>query len=152
MSPRSSTPRRRSCSSKEARARLRQAEAYLDVAQTVMSDTGRPEDYDYNHVAAGLAVLAAIAGSDALCCGLLGERARGQNHRDAIDLLATARFGDGDETTRARRARGVADALATALDLKDASHYGTTLLETPQVRKLLRSAIKVVDAARSVGR
>lgn len=114
-----------------------------------MSDTGRPDDYDYNHVAAGLAVLASIAASDALCCRLLGERSRGQNHRDAIGLVATVRFGDGDETVRSRRAREAAGAVATALDLKDASHYGATLLETPQVRKLLRAAANLVGAASS---
>jgi hypothetical protein len=114
-----------------------------------MSETGRPEDYNYNHVAAGLAVLAAIAASDALCCRLLGERSRGQNHRDAIELIATVRFGEGDETARARRAQEVANSLATALDLKDQSHYGVTLLEASQVRRLLRAADRLVDAASS---
>jgi hypothetical protein len=40
--------------------------------------------------------------------------------------------------------------LATTLDLKDASPYGVTILETPQVRRLLRAAAKLVDAAKSV--
>jgi hypothetical protein len=115
-----------------------------------MTETARPADYDYNHVAAGLAVLAAIAASDALCCRLLGERARGQNHREAIELLGTVRFGAGDETARARRARTLAGSLGTALDLKDVSHYGTTLLAAPQVKTLIRAAKKLVDAAKSV--
>jgi hypothetical protein len=150
VSPRPSAQRRQPCSTREARARLRQAEAYLTVAMTVVSEADRPEDYDFNHVAAGLAVLASIAASDALCCRLLSERSRGQNHRDAIGLLGTIRFGDGVERARARRARGLSEALATSLDLKDASHYGTTLLEAPQVRKLLRTATKLVDAAKTV--
>lgn len=150
MSPRSSGSRRQRCGPQEALTRCRQAAAYLDVARTVVSDTERPEDYNYNHVAAGLAVLAAIAASDALCCRLLGERSRGQDHREAIELLSTVRFGDGDETERKRRASSMAQYLATALDLKDQSHYGVSLLELPQVRRLLRAASHLVAAAESV--
>lgn len=69
-----SPPRRRPCTGEEARARCRQAVAYLETAKLVTSDGSLPSDYDYNHVAAGVAVLAAIAASDALCCRLLGER------------------------------------------------------------------------------
>lgn len=142
--------RRQTCTATDARARLRQAEACLEVAQLVMTETARPEDYDYNHVAAGLAVLAAIAASDALCCQLLGERSRGQNHREAIDLLGTVRFGTGDEKARAGRARTLAGSLGVALDLKDVSHYGMTLLQSPQVKTLIRAAKRLVDAAKSV--
>lgn len=146
MSPRAGS-RRQACGPREALARYGQAVAYLEVARTVVSEPSRPEGYNYNHVAAGLAVLAAIAASDALCCRLLGERARGQDHREAVELLTPLRFGEGDERVRARRARAIASSLATALDLKDQSHYGVTLLEAPQVRRLLRSAGNLVDAA-----
>jgi hypothetical protein len=116
----------------------------------VASESNRPEDYDFNHVAAGLAVLAAIAASDALCCRFLGEMARGQNHRDAVDLLATVRFGTGDEKERSKRSKLLASSLATVLDLKDVSHYGTTLLGAPQGRKLGRAATKLVKQAQAV--
>lgn len=149
MSPRAGS-RRQTCGQHEALVRYRQATAYLEVAQAVVSESERPEDYNYNHVAAGLAVLAAIAASDALCCRLLGERSRGQDHREAVELLTSVRFGDGDERARERRARGIASSLATALDLKDQSHYGLTLLEAPQVRRLMRAAGKLVEAAGSV--
>ena len=68
--------------------RHRQAVAYLETAGLISSDGSLPADYDFNHVAAGVAVLAAVAASDALCCLLLGERARGQYHGEAVDLLA----------------------------------------------------------------
>jgi len=99
----------------------------------VASESERPEDDDYNHVAAGLAVLAAIAASDVLCCRLLGELSRGQVHREAIGLVASVRFGEGDERARRRRANSIAHNLARALDLKDQSHYGVSLLEPAQV-------------------
>ena len=76
--------RRRRCTGEEARTRCRQAVAYLETAKLVTSDGSLPADYDYNHVAAGVAVLAAIAASDAMCCGLLGERSRGQLGQESL--------------------------------------------------------------------
>lgn len=149
MTPRRSGSRRQRCGPEEARVRYRQAATYLEVARAVQSGSERPEDFDYNHVPAGLAVLAAIAASDALCCRLLGERSRGQDHREAIDLLASVRFGDGDDQARERRAASIARSLASALDLKDQSHYGLALLEFSQVRRLLRAASHLVEAAAS---
>jgi hypothetical protein len=142
-----SAARRRPCTVREARTRYRQAVAYLETATAVMSDGSLPDDYDYNHVACGVAVLAAVAASDAICCHLLGERPRGQNHHEAVGLLATVRFGDGAPAAQAKRARDLATALTTVLDLKDESHYGTTLLGTAQVRKVVRAADKLVRAA-----
>jgi hypothetical protein len=72
-----SPARRRPCTRADAAARHRQATAYLETARLVTTDGSLPEDYNYNHVAAEVAVLAAIAASDALCCALLGERPRG---------------------------------------------------------------------------
>lgn len=145
--------RRRNCSAEQARARYRHAVAYLDTTRLVTSDGSLPDDYDYNHVAAGVAVLAAIAASDAICCQLLGERGRGHDHRQAGELLSTVRFGAGRVAAQAKRAKDLAAALATALDLKDEAHYGTSLLTPAQVRRLIKSADKLVQAAGSlVGR
>jgi hypothetical protein len=99
-----SASRRRNCGAQDARVRCRQAVAYLETAELITSDGSLPADYDYSHVAAGVAVLAAIAASDALCCRLLGERSRGQDHREAVDLLATVRFGEGGPPAQAKRA------------------------------------------------
>jgi hypothetical protein len=147
-----SPARRRPCSSEDARTRCRQAVAYLETARLVTSDGSLPADYDYNHVAAGVAVLAAIAASDAICCRLLGERSRGQDHRQAVDLLATVRFGDGTPVVQAKRARDLGAALATVLDFKDEAYYGTTLLGPAQVRRLIKGAGKLVAAALDVVR
>lgn len=142
--------RRRPCESADARIRLRHAEAFFATAELVAFEEGKPPDYDYNHVAAGIAVLAAIAASDALCCELLGERARGQNHRQAVEVLEQVRFGDGSPAVQQRRTRELGRALATALDVKDESHYGARMLTHQQVTRVMRAAEKLLIAARTV--
>jgi hypothetical protein len=63
-------PRTTPCTPEQAKARLSQAQAFIDVADLVLDEPStRPE----THVAAALAVLAAIAASDAIC----GLRAAG---------------------------------------------------------------------------
>jgi len=139
--------RRRPCSAADARSRRDQAKAYLETAKLVRTESGKPDDVNFDHVAAGNAVLAAIAAADAITCRLLGERSRGQDHRQAIDLLAQVRFGAGSATDQTKRARGLASALAVALDLKDESHYGTLMVSGPQLQRLIRAADKLVTAA-----
>jgi hypothetical protein len=117
------------------------------VARTVTSEGSLPHDYNFNHVAAGVAVLAAIAASDSLCCTLLGERPRGQDHGEAVELLRTVRFGDGSPAAQTRRAHDLGASLATALDLKDRAHYGVSLLGAQEVRRLIKAAAKLVDAS-----
>ena len=80
----------------------------------------------------------------------LGERSRGQDHRDAVELLAQVRLGAGTEASQARRARDLSRALATALDLKDDSHYGTLIIGLNELRRLIRAAELLVSAASEV--
>jgi hypothetical protein len=145
-----SRARRRPCSAADARTRAAHARAYLEVARLIRGESDKPDDVNFNHVAAGNAVLAAIAASDALCCRLLGERSRGQDHRDAVGLLEQVRFGGGTDAAQARRARDLAKALATALDLKDDSHYGTLMVGLPEIRRIIRAAEVLVAAAEEV--
>jgi hypothetical protein len=146
----SSRARRRPCTAEDARTRAAHARAYLEVAKLIRSDADKPGDLNFNHVAAGNAVLAAVAASDAICCRLLGQRARGQDHRDAVALLDQVRFGSGTDEAQARRARDLAKSLGTALDLKDDSHYGTLMIGAPELRRLIRAAENLVSAAREV--
>jgi hypothetical protein len=119
----------------EARTRLRTAQAYLDVAGSVLDERDRDE---YLNVAAGLAVLAGIAASDALCCARVGCRHRGDDHRGAADLLRQA-TPDGAE---------LAKTLLRLLDLKDAAHYGVMVVASRKARDALRWAARLVDRAR----
>jgi hypothetical protein len=72
---------------KEARARLRTAEAYLRTAELVLEEATTQE---FSNVAAGTAVLAGIAASDSICCSRLRKLHRGPDHRGAIQLLGEA--------------------------------------------------------------
>jgi hypothetical protein len=76
--------REQQCTAADAVKRLRMARMYLDVAE-LAAEESEPEALT---VAAGNAVLAAIAASDALCCARLGKRHRGDNHAEATALLA----------------------------------------------------------------
>ena len=135
--------RRRPCTVVEARALLANARAYLETATLVRTEPRA----GFDHVAVGTAVLAAIAASDAICCRALGERARGQDHHEAVELLSQVRFGAGGLDAQARRATELARALETALDLKGESHYGVHLLGEPQLQRVVRAAQKLIDAA-----
>jgi hypothetical protein len=109
------------------------ARTYLDVAdQAVLSesDEGR-------NVAAGNAVLAAIAAADALCCLRLGRHGRGQAHHQTTPLLRTIRP-DGPR---------LAKDLSTVLGVKDAAHYGTVFVSPTTLRTTLRAATRLVSAA-----
>jgi hypothetical protein len=85
-------------------------------------------------VAVGLAVLAGIAASDAICIAATGERHSGQDHTGVADLLG-------------RVDRNLGRRLRDLLDLKPASHYGESLLNVRDRTKAIRCARALVDNA-----
>lgn len=89
-------------------------------------------------VAAGLAVLAGIAGSDAICTARLGQIHRGDDHRAAADLLERA-------TPDGRR---LASAFLRLIDIKDEAHYGLVAVALPRARKAVQWADLLVSRAR----
>jgi len=99
MTPRGSS-RVTSCTPAEARARREQAKAFIDVAEMVLSEPATQTD---PHVAAALAVLAAIAATDAICGLQLGRDSRGQDHDKAAMLLETVDLPDHTVPTKLRR-------------------------------------------------
>lgn len=120
MSPRRGG-RTQSCSVGDAGVRSRHARAFLDTGELVSSVD---DELANPNVAAALAVLAGIAASDAICCVALGERSRGQDHRQAIDLL------NGVES----QGRDWARDLARLLDIKDGAQYGHDVRDAPEGR------------------
>jgi hypothetical protein len=106
---------------------------YLDVAESAAAQEGD----EARNVAAGNAVLAAVAAADALCCLRLGRQSRGQAHRDAADLLRTVRPGGAQ----------LARHLTTVLGVKDAAHYGTSFLGAAALRNTLSATTRLVEAA-----
>lgn len=122
------------CTPAEGRSRLRQAEAFLMAADLVLSDD---TDVATPGVAAALAVLAGIAASDAACCARLRKRARGQDHGEAVNLLATI----------APNGEAMAKDLARLLAAKEESHYGVTLVDRAKARRLVGYAKRMVELA-----
>jgi hypothetical protein len=117
-----------------ARVRLRTAQAYLEVADLVLDDKDRVE---MPGVAAGLAVLAGIAASDAICARRLGAIHRGEDHRGAAALLQEA-IPDGKK---------LANTFLRLIDIKDEAHYGLILVAPRRARDAVRWAKQLVDRA-----
>lgn len=122
------------CSPADARIRLRAAQAYLDVAESVLAEPTRAE---YLNVAAGLAILAGIAASDAICGMRLGYLHRGEDHRAAEDLLRKA-TPDGPK---------LAAQLGRLLSLKYAAHYGMLLVSMRNAADARKWAARLVERA-----
>jgi hypothetical protein len=120
------------CSRADALARLEQARRFLEGAELVHG-----EGSAYGSVAVSLAVLAGIAASDAACCAVLGERPRGQNHREAVGIVERVQPG-GDDAGKA---------LRRLLDQKDKAEYGFGDVGAPAVRSALRQAESLVRFA-----
>ena len=89
-------------------------------------------------VAAGLAVLAGIAGSDAICARRLGQIHRGEDHRAAAALLEQA-TPDGKK---------LASTFLRLVDIKDEAHYGLLIVASHKARSAVRWAHRLVDRAR----
>ncbi len=124
------------CDRREALNRLAQAEQFLFVAELVLDDGG---DVASPGVAGALAVLAGIAASDAACCARLGERPRGDAHREAVGLLATVE----------PAGKEMAKDLKRLLDRKDDAQYGMAFLGVVEARKMVIWARRLLDGGRA---
>jgi hypothetical protein len=113
----------------EGRGRRQVAEKYLDVAQLIDSEDGTAIN-----VCVGVAVLAGIAASDAICAAALGERHSGDDHDAAADLLG-------------RVDPQLGKLLHDLVSLKAESHYGSALLRAKDRTKALRCATALVAEA-----
>jgi hypothetical protein len=91
-------------------------------------------------VSAANAVLAGIAAADAACCRALGERSRGDDHRDAIALVAQVSPG-GDEA---------GNALGRLLAIKNDAEYGLSRVSRAKRETAIRQARKLVEFAEAV--
>ena len=125
------SPRHQACTRDDARHRLADARSMMVVADLVLTDDTIPG------VAGALAVLAGIAASDAACCAVLGRRHRGQNHREALQLLETI------EPAGLAMARD----LRRLLGRKDDAHYGLGTLAAGEERKMVEWAHRLLDNA-----
>ena len=116
-------PRTNSASAAETKSRARQARAFLAAAELHVDDV----DPANANVSASLSVLAGIAASDAMCSHALKVVAHGQDHAEAVSLLATV------SSPAARR-------LKKLLAAKSTSQYGSSFVTPARARDLLEQA------------
>ncbi|MCU0270719.1 MAG: hypothetical protein MUF83_19035 [Acidimicrobiales bacterium] len=130
-----SKPRTQSCDRSDALTRLGRAESFLLAAELIIADDS---DDATPSVAASLAVLAGIAASDAACCARLGNRARGQSHTEAVDLLGTVE----------PRGADMGKDLQRLLNRKDDSQYGLAFVSAADASRMVGWAKRLLGHAR----
>ena len=128
--------RQQNCGRPEAAQRAKVTRSYLTTGQLAASE----QTAEARNVAAGNAVLAAIAAADAICCLRVGRRNRSENHSDAIALLKLVEP-DGQKFGRD---------MATVLAVKDPSHYGIAFVSEATLKATLRAAEHLVLAAETL--
>ena len=117
----------------EARARLKEAQAYLELAGLGAASGSAAE----RRVSGSNAILAGIAAADAICGLTLGERSSGEDHAQAIPLLERA-VGPRSKTVSSFR-RLVTD--------KTPIQYGVRPVSVADAAALLKWAKEIVDDA-----
>ena len=135
MSPRHAS-RTQDCDDNDARRRLRDAQAQLDLAELATADSA-PEE---KKAAASCAVLAGIAAADAACCKALGRRSRSQDHRDAVALVRRVAPGGADAAKQLERLVG----------LKDKAQYGFEDVSGQKLLTARRQARALMTFAESI--
>lgn len=111
--------------------RLAKAKQFLQVADDALE---LAENEEVSDAAATLYVHAGIAAADAICARALGKHARGENHQQAIQLLAGVN-------------QDAAHALKTLLGMKTRAGYGHDPLGAQDLRRAARAARLLVDKA-----
>jgi hypothetical protein len=125
--------RTQDCSDGDARRRLADARAQLDLAELATATSAAEE----RKAAAARAVLAGIAAADAACCKSLGQRSRSQDHRDAVALVRQVKPGGAD----------AAKQLERLLGLKDQAQYGFEDISGQRLNAVRRQARALVAFA-----
>jgi hypothetical protein len=120
------------CAAATKRGRLSKATQFLEAADVVA--TMADNEADVFDACVTLLVHAGIAASDALCCEQLGRHPQGQDHREAIELLATVD-------------RGLAGDLRTLLDMKTKAGYSPTTMPATKYTRAARAARRLVETA-----
>lgn len=128
--------RTKSCTAAVREGRLRKANRFLDAAETIREFADEDLD-EAGDAFVTLCVHAGIAAADALCCASLGVHAQGENHDDAVALLAKV---DKD----------IAKELAKLLRLKTKAGYTHTPVTAEEFKRAGRAAEALVERARRI--
>ena len=126
-------PRTNPCDSVVRSGRMAKAEQFADAAAVVHEFASEAADIADAYVT--LCVHAGIAGGDVICCARLGEYSRGENHSEAVKLLATVD-------------RSASKQLQVLLDMKTRAGYSHTPVSREQVIRAGRAMDGLLRAAR----
>lgn len=115
--------------------RAAHASAFLAAAELVDVYGDAADVSPRSNVVASLAVLAGIAASDALCGHLLGFRSGGDDHGEAVRLLASSH----------PRCSPYASHLRRLIASKTNAHYEPEIISDMRARELLTSAQRLLS-------
>ena len=114
---------------------MAKAEQFASAASAVQELAD--EAADVADAYATLCIHAGIAAADVICAARLGEHARGENHADAVTLLATVD-------------KGAAAHLRALLGMKTLAGYSHTPISGDRARRAGRAMDALMESARSV--
>lgn len=123
----------RRCTAPTRAGRLAKARQFLLAAETV---TTVIDDQEIADAFVTLCVHAGIAAADVICCAKLGVYHSGENHNEAVTLLASAD-------------RSAAKHLKALLDMKTRSGYSPVLTSAADQKRAGRAAAALVAIASS---
>jgi hypothetical protein len=118
------------------RGRLRKAGHFLEAANLIADQS--PTETGNADAFITLCIHAGIAAADVICCARLGQHAQGENHNEAVTLLAQA---DG----------GSARHLRVLLNMKTKVGYSHTEATAADAKRAGRAAEALVETARRMG-
>ena len=120
----------------DAVVRLQHAHEFFAAAELV-TDLGEDAGVaNTGNTVGSLAVLSGIASADAICGAVLGHRAAGDSHSEAVKLLKQAVPG-ANYPAQLRR----------LIDSKSESQYSTSLITEARAAELMVSARKLMEGA-----
>ena len=130
------SPRTRRCTDAITRGRLEKAEQFGEAAEIIRAWTDEG-DAALGDAFVTLCVHAGIAAADVVCCTVLGEHARGDEHTEALLLVGRVR----------PNGRELANALSVLLSAKTRAGYGhqpvpkeTRIRAARAMKRLVREA------------
>ncbi|MGO1393767.1 hypothetical protein [Agrococcus casei] len=131
MTPKSDSVKTVSADKAVRAGRLAKARQFLQVADDAIE---LADETDVADAAATLYIHAGIAAADAICAAALGKHAKGQDHQQAVTLLASTD-------------REASKWLNTLLTMKTRAGYGHDPTSDSALRRLQRAAQSLVNRA-----
>ena len=124
--------RTQACDQKTRAGRLSKAKQFSDAADIIETITDGAVDVEDAYIT--MCVHAGIAAADVICCSQLGEHSRGDDHDDAVRLLAQV------DRTMARH-------LSALLQMKTRSGYSAQSSSEADRKRAGRAAGALVERA-----